>query len=122
MSPEKSLGASLEKGLKVKRESRVPTFEKNNTKNPLVMAEEVLVEGAADEEEEVVAEVEDWRWKSEVRWSTISRYPLSRSQVSNAGSGTLRDKGLAENTIFVVWWVRMISFIYNGYTNKVYSY
>lgn len=70
VSPEKSLGASLEKGLKVKRESRVPTFEKNDTKNPLLIAEEAVVEGAAAEEEEEVAaaaEVEERRWRSEVR-------------------------------------------------------
>lgn len=42
-----------------------------------------------------------WWWRVVVRSSSISRYPLSRSHDSKAGSGTLRDRGFAVKDIFL---------------------
>lgn len=63
VSPERSSVVTLEKGLRVRRESRDPMYEKigSKKKNPLLVVEEsAAVVGLGEEEEER-------RWRSEVR-------------------------------------------------------
>lgn len=65
MGPEKSSEVSLEKGLRVKRESRVPRWDKIETKKNELEGIEAVVEDESPPEER--------RWRSEVRRSTTSR-------------------------------------------------
>lgn len=57
----------MENGFMVKREIRVLRYENGDWKNPLLL---VVVEAAEVEEE---GGGEERRWRSEVRWSRISR-------------------------------------------------
>lgn len=69
VSPEKSSVVSLEKGLSVRTEIRVPMFEKKGKKsNPLVIESVLVVVVVA-----IAVESVERRWRSDVRSSTTSR-------------------------------------------------